>query len=112
MNGRDRPVWWIGRVSGVVTLGGVLAWATAIAVLGTDRRAYSTFVRLSGNVASRIVLSLVVFAALLHVVDGLGRCFPSTDPVRWRAASWFVACALGLPAAAALLRPFIEGRIL
>ena len=112
MSERERPVWWLGRLSGLLTLGGVMAWAAAIAVLGTDRRAYNTFVRLSGNVVSRLLISIVIFAAILHTVDGLGRCFANSKPERWRAAAWFAAFALGLPAAAVLLRPFIEGRVL
>lgn len=112
MTRQDRPAWRIGRISGLITLGWVVAWAGAVAVLGSDRRAYSTLVRLSGNVFSRLLLSVVLFAAILHTVDGLGRCFSTAQPERWRAAAWFMACALGLPAAVVLLRPFIEGRLL
>ncbi|HMK10155.1 MAG TPA: hypothetical protein VK461_01100, partial [Acidimicrobiales bacterium] len=66
-----RPTWRLGRICGVVTLGWVVAWAVALAVLGSDRRAYSTLVRVSGNVASRVLLTVVVFASLLHLVDGV-----------------------------------------
>jgi succinate dehydrogenase/fumarate reductase cytochrome b subunit len=111
MKEHDRPAWRLGRISGVVTLAWVMVWASAIAVLGTDRRAFSTLVRLSGNVAARAVLAVVVFAALLHTVDGLGRCLPNAKPERWRAAAWFVGCALGIPAAAVLLWPFVESRV-
>jgi hypothetical protein len=111
MSEHDRPAWRLGRISGVITLGWVMVWALAIAVLGTDRRAFSTLVRLSGNIGARLVLSLVVFAALLHTVDGLGRCFPNQPHERWRAAAWFVAIALGLPATAVLVWPFVESRV-
>lgn len=111
MSERERPAWLIGRISGLVTLAWVMAWALAIAVLGTDRRAFNTLVRLSGNVAMRVILAVVVFAALLHTVDGLGRCLPNGKPERWRAAAWFVAIALGIPAAAVLVWPFLESRV-
>ena len=42
MSDDDRPVWRPGRISGYVVLGYVFVWATAIAILGSDRRAYST----------------------------------------------------------------------
>ena len=66
--------------------------------------------RLSGNVGARVAFSVVIFASLLHAVDGIGRLLPNSDPERWRALAWFVACALGLPAAAVILWPFFEGR--
>jgi len=111
MSEHDRPAWPLGRFAGLVTLSGVLVWAFAIAVLGTDRRAYSDMVGWSGNVVSRVLLSVVVFAAVLHLVDGIGRCFPSSRPERWRAAAWFAALAVGVPAAAVLVWPFVEGRV-
>lgn len=110
MNDRDN-VWSVGRWAGLVTLAGVMAWAFGLAILGTDRQAFSTVARWSGSVASRVVLSLVVFAAALHLVDGIGRLLRSAQPERWRAAAWFVAFATGLPAASVLLWPFVEGRV-
>ncbi len=106
----DPPVWWPGRIGGLATLAYVAVWAVALAVLGSDRRAYSTLVRLSGNVVARLFFSVVVFASVLHAVDGLARLRPQADLVRWRALAWFSACALGLPAAVVLLWPFFEGR--
>jgi hypothetical protein len=111
MTDHDRTVWPLGRVAGLVTFGGVAAWAAAVAVLGTDRPGFNSLVRLSGNVVFRVAASVVVAAALLHLVDGLGRCLATERPDRWRAAAWFFALALGLPAAAMLLWPFVEGRI-
>lgn len=105
-----RPVWRVGRIASLVTFGWVVVWAAAIAVLGFDRRTYSAIVRVSGNVGFRVVLSVVVVAATLHLVEGVGRLLPNRDPERWRAASWFGALAVGVPAAAVLLWPFIEGR--
>jgi succinate dehydrogenase hydrophobic anchor subunit len=110
MSDDDRPVWRPGRIGGLITSAYVVVWAVAIAVLGSDRRAYSTLVRSSGNVVARVFFSAVVFASVLHAVDGLGRLRPESDPVRWRALAWFAACALGLPATAVLLWPFVEGR--
>jgi hypothetical protein len=111
MSEQDRSAWPLGRIAGLVTLGGVMAWAFALAVLGTDRRAYGDIVRWSGNVVGRLMLSLVVFAAALHLVDGIARCLGTGRPDRWRAAAWFVALALGVPATAVLVWPFVEGRV-
>jgi hypothetical protein len=95
----------------LVVLAGVMAWAAAVAVLGTDRPGYNGLVRLSGNVVVRVLLSVVVVAAALHLVDGVGRAVHTERPDRWRAAAWFVALATGIPASAVLLWPFLEGRI-
>ena len=111
MSDDDRPVWRPGRISGYVILAYVFVWATAIAILGSDRRTYSTVVRWSGNVVARVAFGVVIFASILHAVDGIGRLLPNSNPERWRALAWFLACALGIPATAVLLWPFIEGRI-
>ena len=110
MSDEDRPAWRPGRISGVITLGYVLVWAAAIAILGSDRRAYSTLVRLSGNLVARVAFSVVIFASILHAVDGIGRLRSKAEPERWHALAWFLACGLGVPAAAVLLWPFFEGR--
>ncbi len=110
MTDDDRSVWRPGRIAGFVTLGYVFVWAAAIAILGSDRRAYSTLVRLSGNVGVRVAFSVVIFASILHAVDGIGRLRANADPERWRALAWFLACAMGIPAAAVVLWPFFEGR--
>lgn len=110
MSDVDRPVWRLGRISGVITLAWVFVWATAIAILGSDRRAYSTLVRLSGNIVARVFFGVVVFASVLHAVDGIGRLRPKADPERWRAAAWFVACGVGIPSMIVLVWPFFEGR--
>jgi succinate dehydrogenase/fumarate reductase cytochrome b subunit len=110
MSDHDRPVWRPGRISGFIVLAYVFVWATAIAILGSDRRAYSTVVRLSGNVVARVAFGIVIFASILHAIEGIGRLFPNSNPERWRALAWFLACALGIPAAAVLLWPFFEGR--
>lgn len=107
----DRPVWRTARIAGVVTFAWVVVWAAAIAVLGSDRRTYSTLVRASGNVVARLLLALVVMAATLHLVDGISRLVPAPDRDRWRAAAWFVTLAVGIPTAAVLLWPFVEGRV-
>jgi hypothetical protein len=112
MNGGDadeRPVWRVGRIASVVTLAWVVTWATAIAVLGSDRRAFNTLVRLSGNVVVRVLLAMVVVASVLHLVEGAGRLLPNHDPERWRAAAWFAATAAGIPSAVVLLWPFVDG---
>jgi len=107
----DRPVWRIARIAGVVTFAWVVVWAAAIAVLGSDRRTYSTLVRASGNVVVRLLLALVVMAATLHLVDGVGRLLTKPDPERWRAAAWFATLAVGIPTTAVLLWPFVEGHV-
>lgn len=106
----ERPVWRVGRIASVVTFVWVVTWATAIAVLGSDRRTFSTLVRLSGNVMSRVLLTAVVVAAVLHLVEGASRLLPNHDPERWRAAAWFLAMAAGIPSAVVLLWPFVDGR--
>jgi succinate dehydrogenase/fumarate reductase cytochrome b subunit len=116
MSEREPAATRIGRISGLVVFGWTIVWAAAIAVLGTDRRAFASLVRASGNVVVRVVLCAVVVAAAAHTVDGLRRVAerfrPDHPPAaeRWRAATWFVAFALGVPAAAVLLWPFVEGR--
>jgi hypothetical protein len=110
MSDDEAQPWLVGRISGLIALGWVAIWAAAIGVLGTDRKGYNAIVRVSGNVGFRLLFVAVVFAASLHAIDGLGRCLGSPRPELWRTAAWFVACALGVPAAAIVLWPFIDGR--
>lgn len=105
----ERPPWRVGRIAGLVTFVWVLVWGGAIAVLGFDRRSYSTLVRGSGNIVVRVLLGVVVFAAVLHAVDGIGRLLHA-DHERTRAVAWFFAIAIGVPSLAMLVWPFIEGR--
>lgn len=106
----ERSPWRLGRIAGVVTFAWVLVWGAAIAVLGFDRRSYSTLVRGSGNIVVRLVLGVLIFAAVLHAVDGIARLL-HTDPERSRAAAWFLTVAIAFPCLAVLVWPFVEGRL-
>lgn len=97
-----------GRLAGLITLTGVVLWGAALAVLGTDRRRFNDLVDWTDAAAVRVVLGVVVGAATLHLIDGLGRMRSPGGSERWRALAWFGAFAAGIPATAVLVWPAVE----
>ena len=111
---RRRPPISLPAITGVLTLGYIVAVAADLMLLGLNPVRYNeVHAGLDGPVA-RLVLAVVAFAVVLHAADGVGRAAldlrPAGDAVRrWVLASGrFVGLAAGIPLAAAVLWPAVR----
>ena len=107
-----RRVRW-GAVAGVVVLGYVLVLSVALVGIG-DRNRFNRWTGVVHGIGGRIVLSLVVLAALFHTFDGLRRLLVEVVPwvgrhdTRLRAGVLFATWALAIPAGVMIIGPWVS----
>jgi succinate dehydrogenase/fumarate reductase cytochrome b subunit len=107
-----RRVRW-GAVAGVVVFAYVLVLSVALVGIG-DRNRFNRWGHLMHSIGARLVLCVVVLAALFHTLDGLRRLLlevaPSTarHEVRLRAGVLFLTWALAVPAGVMIVGPWVS----
>ncbi|MEZ5145364.1 MAG: hypothetical protein R2726_23065 [Acidimicrobiales bacterium] len=110
---RRRLRW--GPVAGLVVFAYAIWAAIDLVVAGVSRGAFTRLHSLYDSVGVRLVLSVVVVAALFHSLDGLRRMLEELRPGVaahervGRAAVAFVTAALAMPAVALVLWPSVQG---
>ena len=107
-----RRVRW-GAVAGVVVFAYVVALSLMLVGIG-DRNRFNRWAGLAHSIGGRIVLALVVLAALFHTFDGLRRLLVEVAPtlgrhdVRLRAGVLFLTWALAIPAGVMIIGPWVS----
>jgi len=108
---RVRRVRW-GAVAGTVVLVYVLAYSVALSRI-SDRNSFNRWGADMGSLGARLVICVVVLAALFHTFDGLRRMLGEVAPAlvgrdrQLRAAALFATWALALPCFAVILWPWV-----
>lgn len=108
-----RTIRW-GALAGTVTFLYVVFFAIEIAVAGLSPRVYNRLHQIQGNAFSRLVLALVVLAAIFHGLNGLRVTVCDMAPKLnaheqgMRFAVQFLTFAVGIPAAFVVLWPSIS----
>jgi succinate dehydrogenase/fumarate reductase cytochrome b subunit len=111
MSAPTRSSRW-GAISGIVVFGYAVILAVAISQIG-DRNRFNRWGGALGSLGARLVLAVVVGAALFHALDGLRRMVQELAPgivardQQLRAGVLFLTWALALPAAAVIVWPWI-----
>ncbi len=101
-----------GAISGIVVFVYVLVLAGAMTQIN-DRNRFNRWGAAMGSIGARVVLAVVVAAALFHALDGLRRLLHDAVPslvardAQMRAGVLFLTWALALPAAAVIVWPWI-----
>jgi succinate dehydrogenase hydrophobic anchor subunit len=107
-----RRVRW-GAVAGVVVLAYVLVLSAVLVGIG-DRNRFNRWAGLAHSIGGRIVVALVVLAALFHTFDGLRRLLVEVAPslarhdVRLRTGVLFLTWALAIPAGVMIVGPWVS----
>jgi len=107
-----RRVRW-GAVSGVVVFAYVVVLSVVLVGIG-DRNRFNRWTGLAHSIGGRIVVTLVVLAALFHTFDGLRRLLvevaPSVDrhDRRMRSGVLFLTWALAIPAGVMIIGPWVS----
>jgi succinate dehydrogenase/fumarate reductase cytochrome b subunit len=90
----------------------LLVYSLALSQIA-NRDTFNRWGQAMGSLGARLVLCVVVLAALFHTFDGLRRLLPDVVPSlvgrdrQLRAAVLFATWALALPAFAALVWPWV-----
>lgn len=107
-----RRVRW-GAVAGVVVLVYVLVLSVALVGIG-NRNRFNRWTGVMHSIGGRLVLCLVVLAALFHTFDGLRRLLIEVAPslgrheTRLRAVVLFATWALAIPAGVMIVGPWVS----
>jgi succinate dehydrogenase hydrophobic anchor subunit len=107
-----RRVRW-GAVAGVVVLAYVVVLSVVLVGIG-DRNRFNRWSEVMHSIGARLVLCVVVLAALFHTFDGLRRLVVEVAPstgrheVRMRAGVLFLTWALAVPAGVMIVGPWVS----
>jgi seryl-tRNA synthetase len=101
-----------GAIAGLVVLAYVVVWAAVISQIA-NRNRFNRWGAAFGSLGARVVMCVVVLAALFHTFDGLRRSVLVVAPttrshdVVLRAGVRFATWVLALPCAAAIIWPWV-----
>ena len=107
-----RRVRW-GAVAGVVVFAYVVVLSVALVGIG-DRNRFNDWSAVMHSLGARLVLCVVVLAALFHTFDGLRRLLVEVAPAtarheaRMRAGVLFLTWALAIPAGVLIVGPWVS----
>ena len=109
--GRRRVRW--GAVAGVVVFLYVVVLSVLLVGIG-DRNRFNRWSDLMHSIGARLLLCVVVLAALFHTFDGLRRLVVEVAPttarheIGMRAVVLFLTWALAIPAAVMIVGPWVS----